>query len=139
VKVLGKLCGKFEVGGRFIMPRVSHFEFYAQDAERAVVFYRQVFGWQITKWEGPIDYWLVTTGGEDEPGINGAIARRTGEETTYNVIDVPSFDEFAERIVKAGGKVVSPKQAVPGVGYAGYFADTEGVIFGIMEEDPSAQ
>jgi predicted enzyme related to lactoylglutathione lyase len=121
------------------MPRVSHFEFYAQDPERAVRFYRRVFGWQITKWEGPIDYWLVTTGGEDEPGINGAIARRTGEETTYNVIDVSSFDEAAEKIVKAGGKVVSPKQAVPAVGYAGYFADTEGLIFGIMEEDPSAE
>ena len=121
------------------MPRVTHFEFTAEDPERALRFYQEVFGWEITKWEGPMDYWLVTTGEEDEPGINGAIAPRTGDETVRNVIDVPSFDEFAAKILEAGGKVVAPKQAVPGIGYSGYFMDTEGVIFGLMEEDPSAQ
>jgi len=25
---------------------------------------------------GPVDYWLITTGPEWEPGINGAIARK---------------------------------------------------------------
>ncbi|HPT75026.1 MAG TPA: VOC family protein, partial [Methanomassiliicoccaceae archaeon] len=55
------------------MPRVIHFEIPAEDPERAVEFYKKVFGWKIDKWEGPIDYWLVMTGENDEPGINGAI------------------------------------------------------------------
>ena len=121
------------------MPRVVHFEFHADDPERAVRFYQQVFGWKIAKWEGPVPYWLVTTGEDTEPGIDGAIAQRTGDETVYNVIDIPSVDEFVQRIVAAGGKLVSPKQAVPGVGYAAYCADTEGTVFGLMEEDPSAK
>lgn len=60
------------------MPRPIHFEIHADDPERAVSFYDAVFGWRIAKWDGPVDYWLVTTGEEDEPGINGAILRRMG-------------------------------------------------------------
>jgi predicted enzyme related to lactoylglutathione lyase len=121
------------------MPRVVHFEFYVDDPEQAVKFYQEVFGWKIAKWEGPVDYWLVTTGEEGQPGIDGAIARRTNGATTYNIIDVPSVDEFIEKIVNAGGKVVMPKQAVPGVGYSAYCADAGGFVFGLIEMDPSAQ
>jgi hypothetical protein len=55
------------------MPRVIHFEINADDPERAVKFHKKVFDWKITKWEGPVDYWLVTTGEDKVPGINGAI------------------------------------------------------------------
>ena len=110
------------------MPRVVHFEFYVDDPEQAVRFYQEVFDWKITKWEGSVDYWLVTTGEEDELGIDGAIARRMDGVTTRNIIDVPSVDEFIRKIVNAGGKVVMPKQAIPGIGYSAYCADTDGHI-----------
>jgi catechol 2,3-dioxygenase-like lactoylglutathione lyase family enzyme len=48
------------------MARVVHFELAADDPERAVKFYQQVFGWQIHKWDGPQDYWLATTGEQGE-------------------------------------------------------------------------
>jgi len=121
------------------MPRVVHFEINADDPARAVKFYEAVFGWKISKWEGPIDYWLITAGEEDEPGIDGAIMARMEQETTINTIDVPSVDEFVSKIAGAGGKVVVPKTAIPGVGYHSYCADTEGNLFGIMEADTSAQ
>jgi len=121
------------------MPRVIHFEIHADDPERAVSFYENVFGWKISKWQGPVDYWLATTGEPDKPGIDGAIMRRTDHGTTYNTIDVPSVDEFAQRIEKAGGKILMPKTAVPGVGYMAYCTDTEGNVFGIMEENPEAK
>ena len=50
------------------MPRVIHFEIPTDDPERAAKFYRNVFGWEIQKWDGPVEYWLVTTGDEDQPG-----------------------------------------------------------------------
>ena len=121
------------------MPRVVHFEFWAEDPERTVKFYEEVFGWEISKWAGPVDYWLVTTGEDDEPGINGGIGQQKKGGATYVTIDVPSVDEFIEKIVAAGGRVDVPKQPVPGVGYLAYCADPEGVVFGIMEADPSAQ
>lgn len=45
-----------------VMARIVHFEIPADDPERAIKFYEDVFGWEVQKWEGPFDYWLVTTG-----------------------------------------------------------------------------
>lgn len=119
------------------MPRVIHFEILADDPERAVKFYRKVFGWKTKKWEGPADHWHVTTCEDNQPGINGAIMERTDKGTTYNTMDVSSVHEFIQKIAKAGGKVVSKKTTVPAVGYMAYCADTEGNVFGIMQADPS--
>ena len=58
------------------MPRVVHFEVPADEPERAAGFYREVFGWQAQRWEGPQEYWLLTTGPDDVAGINGGIMRR---------------------------------------------------------------
>jgi predicted enzyme related to lactoylglutathione lyase len=43
------------------------------------------------------------------------------------------------RVVNAGGSIVEAKSVVPGVGYHAYCADTEGNLFGIMQQDPLAQ
>ncbi|MEI7828004.1 MAG: VOC family protein, partial [Euryarchaeota archaeon] len=59
--------------------------------------------------------------------------------TTVTTIDVPSVDEFIQRLISAGGRVVVSKSVVPGVGYHAYCADTEGNLFGIMQQDSSAR
>jgi len=126
-------------GGDKHTPRVIHFEIAADNPERAVKFYQKVFGWKIEKW-GPIDYWLVTTGEDKEPGINGAIAEKGDYVTaTTNTIGVASFDDAVKKIIEAGGKQLMPKTAVPGIGYMTYCKDTEGNVFGIMQNDPSAK
>ncbi|MDH5744717.1 MAG: VOC family protein, partial [Candidatus Aminicenantes bacterium] len=92
------------------MHRVVHFDISVDDPKRAITFYTDIFGWKFEKWEGPMDYWLVTTGPDDKPGINGGIGRRgSPNEATINTIDVPSIDNFMDRITEAGGKVVAPK------------------------------
>ena len=121
------------------MARVNHFEIPADRPERATEFYKQVFGWTVKKWNGPQDYWLVETGKTGEPGINGAIVKRSALPVTTNTVNVPSVDEYVRRITSAGGKVVMPKMAVPGQGFMAYCADTEGNQFGIMQTDPSAK
>jgi predicted enzyme related to lactoylglutathione lyase len=122
------------------MPRVVHFDIGADDPERAIKFYTEVFGWHIDKWEGPIEYWLITTGEQSDPGINGGLARRQDPtQSTLNTIDVPSVDEFIEKTTAAGGKVLQPKMAIPGVGWYATCQDTEGNAFGLMEEDESAK
>lgn len=122
------------------MSRVVHFEIPADDPDRAQKFYSGVFGWKINKWQGPVDYWLVMTGDSIKPGIDGAITRRQEPVTAVaNTVDVPSVDDIAEKVISNGGKVVTPKMAVPGVGYMCYCRDTEGNTFAIMKEDKSAQ
>ncbi len=120
------------------IPKVIHFEIPADDTKRAAEFYSRVFGWKVEKW-GPMEYWSATAGGEDEPGINGAIVARSEMPVTRNTIAVASIEEFAEKIAGAGGKVVSPKMAIPGYGYIAACVDTEGNAFNIMQQDPNAK
>ena len=86
-----------------------------------------------------LHYWLVTTGEDKEPGINGAIMEKTNFKVTVNTVGVSSVDEFLKKIMEAGGKVIMPKGAVPGQGYVAYVADPEGNVFGIFQNDPSAK
>jgi predicted enzyme related to lactoylglutathione lyase len=89
---------------------------------------------------GPTEYWLVTTGPEGKPGIDGGIGRReNAEDHTINTIDVPSVDRFMSKITAAGGRVITPKMAIPGVGWFAMGLDTEGNKFGLMENDPKAK
>jgi uncharacterized protein len=122
------------------MPRVIHFEIAADEPERAKSFYEKVFGWKIEKWQGPQDYWLITTGPAEEPGIDGGLARRSDPTTsTENTIGVDSVDAYVARIEANGGKVLRPKAAVPGVGWLAYCQDSEGNRFGLMQDDPAAK
>ena len=121
------------------MSRVTHFEIPADNPERAIKFYKKVFGWKIEKWDGPIEYWLIMTGPEDEPGIDGGLARREDPDTVVeNIIDVKDLDQSIKEVEANGGTIVRPKMAVPGVGWMAYFIDTEGNIFGMMETDLQA-
>lgn len=123
------------------MARAIHFEIHADDPERAADFYRGVFGWEISKWDGPVDYWLVSTGPDSEPGINGAIMRRMGGapgdsqavNAFVSTIGVESIEETERKVPDAGGEQVVARNEIPGVGKVSYFKDTEGNVFGAME------
>ena len=107
--------------------------------ERAARFYTEVFGWEIEMWDGPVEYWLVTTGEEGQPGINGAIMRaQQPEQTTTNTVDVEDLDATVARATAAGATVVVPRMPIPGMGFLAYLTDTEGNTFGMMEVDSNA-
>lgn len=121
------------------MSRVVHFELPADDPARAVGFYEKVFGWTFTKWDGPMPYWLITTGTEGR-GIDGGLGPRFfTTDRTINTIDVSSVDEYVKKIAAAGGRVEREKSAIPGVGWLAYCRDTEGTLFGIMQPDEEAK
>src|SRR4051812_17468717 len=113
------------------MPRVVHFEISAEDPERAARFYAGVFGWQVDKWGGTEEYYLVKTGPDGMPGINGGLFRRKGPIGHVNTIDVPSVDDFVKKVIRAGGQLVVAKVTIPGVGYHCYCKDSEGSLFGL--------
>jgi predicted enzyme related to lactoylglutathione lyase len=122
------------------MNRVLHFEIPADNTDRAAAFYGDVFGWKFHKWDGPIPYWLITTGDAGEPGINGGLTPRSHPgASTVNTVGVASVDACLETIEKSGGKVVFPKNAVPGIGWLAYCVDPEGNTFGVLEPDAAAK
>jgi len=124
------------------MKRVVHFEIYTDDPEMVQPFYRDVFDWKFEQFEGgPIEYWLVTTGDDELPGINGGLTRpREGQNPgTINTIAVPSLDETISKIEQSGGRVCVPKMAIPTVGWLAYAQDPAGNVFGLMEPDTKAK
>ena len=60
------------------MSRPIHFEIHAAYPPRAIAFYVGLFGWTFTKWAGPADYWVIKTGDDGVPGINGGLLTRQG-------------------------------------------------------------
>lgn len=135
------------------MNRPIHFEIHASDPERAAAFYRAVFGWDINEWVLPgVDmpdenrYWVITTGAEGEPGINGGLLFRRGDAPVDGqavnaficTIGVSSVDATLAAALEAGGTMAVPKMPIPGIGWLAYVKDTEGNLVGVMENDPSA-
>jgi predicted enzyme related to lactoylglutathione lyase len=121
------------------MPNVIHFEICVDDLEAAARFYSKVFDWKIDRADDS-DYWYITTGPEDDPGISGGLVNRFNAlNPTINTIEVPSLDEFARKVTSAGGKVLAPKMAIADIGYVQYCEDPEGNAFGIMEFADSAE
>ena len=89
------------------MNRVVHFEVYTNDPKAVQPFYQDVFGWKFQKFEGgPIEYWLITTGVDPQPGINGGLARpREGQSPgILNTIGVSSLDESMKKMGNAAAK-----------------------------------
>ena len=128
------------------MPRPIHFEIQAENTERAIKFYRDLFGWEFSQW-GKEPYWLVKTGEKGTPGIDGGLLPRRGpgpaDMQAVNAfvctVDVADCDAMAKKVAEAGGSVVVPKMPIPTVGWLAYAKDTEGNIFGFMQMDANAR
>jgi predicted enzyme related to lactoylglutathione lyase len=127
------------------MNRPIHFEIHTDNPERAIAFYSECFGWSFQKWEGGPEYWMVVTGSDDQPGINGGLLPRREPPSGNSIfayictIQVEDIDAKSARLLAHGATVALPKMPIPGMGWLAYFKDTEENVFGIMQEDPSAQ
>lgn len=119
------------------MPRPVHFELPAEDPKRAAAFYKDVFAWDTQQWENS-PYWLVDSGPESEPGINGAIGQKSEEfAVPVFVIGVDDIEAAMASVEQAGASIVVGKNPIPGIGYSAYFNDTEGNRIGLFEGDES--
>jgi predicted enzyme related to lactoylglutathione lyase len=121
---------------------IAHFAITASDVDRARAFYEAVFGWRFEAW-GPPGFYLVCTGTDDEPGIQGALqasseyalpAGAGGVEITVAVEDVA---EIARRVESAGGRLFMREATIPGVGTLVKFEDTEGNRGCAMQYEPA--
>jgi predicted enzyme related to lactoylglutathione lyase len=103
------------------MDPVTWFSIPAQDTTRAAQFYSKAFGWSVqppTKEDDTVfDYNVVLNSKSDENfvsgetgRVNGCIVKKaTGITTPVVLVEVEDLDESAQRILAAGGSVVSEK------------------------------
>jgi predicted enzyme related to lactoylglutathione lyase len=134
----------FVVSAEAEMGRPVHFEIHASDPERSREFYEQVFGWAVQRW-GEQAYWMIFTGEDDRPGINGGLVPREGPAPALGAavnafvvtVDVDDLDATIEAALKYGGEIRLPRMPVQGVGWLAYLADPDGNLFGVMQADDS--
>jgi predicted enzyme related to lactoylglutathione lyase len=117
---------------------LASFALHVDDVDRARAFYEAVFGWEFEPW-GPPGFYLIHTGDDASPGIQGLMHRRdeprtgtglNGVEPTFAVDDV---DAVAELVEKHGGTMTFAKAAIPTVGALIRFLDPEGNDIGAMQ------
>lgn len=122
------------------MAKVVHFEIPFDDKARAMKFYGDVLDWKLTDMP-EMEYVMAQTAEVDEkqmpkePGsINGGLFQRP-KEAPHPIIyvGVESVDEALRKVERAGGKVVTRKTPIPGMGAYARIADTEGNVVGLFE------
>lgn len=127
------------------MPRAVHFEIHATQPQALIDFYSNLFGWSFTKFPTG-EYWLINTGPDSQPGINGGLLPRPGPapgslaspNAFVITVDVADLDAALAKAQDGGAVLCVPKMAVPGVGWLAYFKDPDGNIFGTMQMDAGA-
>ncbi|WP_286485619.1 VOC family protein [Empedobacter falsenii] len=125
------------------MNSIVYFEIQANDPQKCMTFYENIFGWSFVEQEGlPLEYYRINTS-----GMEGGMFKRPAETPplncgtnafTYNM-EVENFDETAQKILENGGIITMPKFAIPGMCWQGYFLDTDNNAFGIFEVDRHAK
>ena len=127
------------------MSRAVHFEIHASNPQALIEFYTNLFGWSFSKYAGG-EYWMINTGPDSQPGINGGLLPRPGPapgpmaspNAFVITVDVDNLDASIARAQAGGGLMCVPKMAVPGVGWLAYLKDPDGNIFGMMQMDAGA-
>jgi predicted enzyme related to lactoylglutathione lyase len=127
------------------MDKVVHFEITVDDTARAKEFYGSIFDWELNDADmgGGMTYTTITTAPVDEQrmpkergAINGGFTGRSSEtEHPVITIQVASIDDTLKKIEAGGGKSVTPRTPIPGMGAFAYFKDSEGNTVGLWENE----
>jgi len=123
-----------------VAQNVGHFAIECDDVERARAFYEAVFGWTIKPW-GPPNYYHITTGSAENPGILGDLRERehklasgaTGVSGYICTINVADLKAVLAAALAHGGKLHSPPYHIEHVGTVAYVEDSEGNRVGVIQ------
>jgi uncharacterized protein len=122
------------------MDKVVHFEIPFDDKQRAMKFYSECFGWRLADMP-EMNYVMASTAEVDEQfrpkeagAINGGLFQRPAEAPNPTLyVGVSSIEAALAKVTAAGGRVVTPKTPIPGMGAYARIADTEGNVVGLYE------
>src|SRR5512135_2905573 len=96
---------------------IAHMEIPVDDIDRAKRFYTDLFGWDFEKFDGS-DYWLFSMDRDRTKPMGGGMMKRMRPgQPILNYFEIPSVDEYSQKVTSLGGKIIVEKTAVPEMGY----------------------
>jgi len=111
---------------------VVHFELSVGNDEKAVEFYRSLFGWELKFYEG--HGWGISAG---EKGIGGDIQTNTSTFPPHCSVYV-EVENITESLTKAeslgGTAIFGPTDLGSGYGFIGMFKDPDGILMGLYQK-----
>lgn len=115
------------------MNRIIHVKITSDKPDKITEFYREAFGWGISKFPNPPDGWRMDSG--KGSGVNCSVYRSEDSPLDRNIsiaISVPSIDLVARKITEAGGRVMYDKIHAFGNSYL-YCQDPDGNVICLVE------
>jgi len=117
---------------------IGWFDIYVNDMDRAVLFYQSVFNKELETIDDPTNSNTIMRSFPTDMaayGAGGALVKRAGCEpmtgSTIIYFGVENCLIEESHVVKAGGKVISPKMSIGEFGWVSVCMDTEGNLFGL--------
>lgn len=123
----------------------TYFDFTVHDVDQARKFFQAVFDWKFERFPMPYEYYRIQAGAESEPGIDGGIGALKdtpiagGMPATQLTVPVANLAEAVAKVLASGGRVVEPKQPIPGIGWYATCAEPGALRFGMIQGDPMAK
>ncbi|MEW5734242.1 MAG: VOC family protein [Thermodesulfobacteriota bacterium] len=114
-------------------------ELMTRDVEGAKRFYAELFGWELTPFEG-MDYNVVKAGGEEQGGIMPMPPGTPPQmPSTWNCyVTVDDVDKTVEKAKSLGGQVLFGPMDIPKVGRFCFLMDPQGAAIAVITYLPMA-
>ena len=115
---------------------IAHVEIPASDPKEAAKFYTDLFGWETGSAQTAAgEYWMFRPdaqpgGGFNPVGESGMWPVKPGDVLVY--ISTDDIDATLAKAVSLGGKLVTTKTEIPGIGWWGMFSDPTGNKIGVF-------
>ena len=122
----------------------TYFDLTVSDLDAARRFFQGVLQWRFERFPMPYEYYRIQAGPAEEAGIDGGVGaikdapHAGGRPMTQVTIPVKDLDAVLAKVHENGGRVVEPKMPIPGIGWYATCAEPGGLLFGLIQADPSA-
>ena len=110
-------------------------ELISTNEDKAVSFYKALFGWNADRTEMPgMTYTIFKQGETMIGGLMAQPKQMAGAPSVWNVyFSVADADQAAEKVTALGGKVLNPPMDIPNIGRFAVVADPQGAMFSVMK------
>ena len=118
---------------------ILHYEIPAKNPAKLSKFYADVVGWKFSDSGIPgMKYLVIKTSAKTQLPSGGMYKKSANDTGPRTYLKVKNIDVSTKKLQKNGGKVLVPKQAVPGMGWSVVAVDIEGNPLGLFQIDRNA-